>query len=165
MQAGTNRRNQRQVLVCCQPNFRPPGPGSPFHVLAVHQFQSKSGIVTESLRRTILELRPIQNSGVPRTMYFHGETSPFIVYTDGACEGIDRDDVTMGAVFYDVVTGKSVMMGGEVPRDLVKDWKADGKVQTMGQAELLPVLMVRLTLKGLLRHRRVFCYIDKMEHV
>jgi hypothetical protein len=132
----------------------------PLHALAVHQFQSKSGIVTESLRRQILELRLILNSGVPRTMYFRGETRPIIVYTDGACEGIDRDDVTMGAVCFDMVTGKSVMMGGEVPRDLVKDWKADGKVQTIGQAELLPVLMVRLTLKGRLRHRRVFYYID-----
>jgi hypothetical protein len=66
----------------------------------------------------------------------------------------------MGAVVVDTVTGMSRMFGGAVPPELVADWRSDGRIQTIGQAELLPVLMCRLTFSELLRHRRVFYYID-----
>lgn len=128
--------------------------------LRVHQYTNRSGIIGEMCRAAILDLRLIFTTAVPRTLDFKGEQRPLLVYSDGACEGEDRNVVSIGAVIYDTISNKSVMFGKAVPGELVKEWKLEGVTQTIGQAELLPVLMSKLTLPGLFAHRRIFYFID-----
>lgn len=52
------------------------------------------------------------------------------------------------------------MFGSLGPCKLVKLWKSEGKVQTIGQAEILPVVLARICFEAELKHRRVFYYID-----
>jgi hypothetical protein len=132
----------------------------PLHSLAIHQYTSRSGIVGEVLRLQLLELMLLLAEGKPRMLYFKGEQRPVLVYSDGACEGESRNEVTIGAVIVDTVNSDCFMFGWSVPADLVLDWKRDGKVQTIGQAELLPILVVRHSFRAMLRHRRIFFFID-----
>ena len=125
-----------------------------------HQYLNHAGIVSETCRSAFLDLRLMLTTAVPRTLDFRGEQRPIIIYSDGACEGEERNDVTIGAVIADTITGKSVMFGAAVPKPLVQEWKFDGRTQTIGQAELLPILMAKDTLPEVLRHRRVFYFID-----
>ena len=50
----------------------------------------------------------------------------------------------------------------KVPQDLVDDWKKEGsgKTQVIGQAELLPVAMVRSCMSHQFKHRGVFGFVD-----
>lgn len=128
--------------------------------LRVHQYGNRSGIISEICRSAFLDLRLILTTAVPRTLEFKGEQRPVVIYSDGACEGEERNEVTMGAVIVDTITDKRVMFGSAVPKALVQEWKGDGKTQTIGQAELLPILMAKITLPALLRHRRVFYFVD-----
>ena len=132
----------------------------PLRSVARHQYHCKSGVISEEVRSALVELHLILTASLPRTLSFKGEQRPVVIYTDGACEGEDRDEVSMGAVAVDTVSGDAFMFGVSVDRKLVLDWKRDGRVQTIGQAELLPVLMARLTFKSLICHRRTFYYID-----
>ena len=66
--------------------------------LRVHQFTNRSGVISESCRAAILDLRLIFTTAVPRTLDFRGEQRPILVYSDGACEGEDRNCVSIGAV-------------------------------------------------------------------
>ena len=58
------------------------------------------------------------------------------------------------------MSAKSVMFGSAISEDLVREWKEEGKMQTIGQAELLPILMTKLTIPQVLAHRRIFFFID-----
>ena len=96
----------------------------------------------------------------PRVLDSNGECKPILVFSDGAAEGEDRGVVSVGAVIVDTASHECFMFGGLVPDELVGLWKADGRVQVIGQAELLPVLLARLLRPGWFRGRRVFFFID-----
>ena len=131
------------------------------HILAEHQYRNKTGFISELTRAALEDIRSLISARMPRTLKCGGETRPILVFTDGACEGEDRRDVTIGAVIIDVADPtKAVMWGGVVPQSLVHRWKQDGRVQTIGQAELLPTIMVRSHHEAMLRHRRVIFFID-----
>jgi len=85
------------------------------------------------------------------------ETPPLIVFVDGACEG---DGVTsIGGVLID--GERAECFGAVLPPRLVDQWKSrESQWQVIGQAELFPLLVARLTWKETLRHRRVIYFID-----
>ena len=133
----------------------------PLHIMSEHQFRCRSGILDSETADAIRDIVTIVKHAPPRSLSCRGEMRPILVYTDGACEGIDRDQVTIGAVIIDSANlQNSVMWGGAVPEPLVRLWKQQGQVQVIGQAELLPTLMVRRACDKLFRHRRVVFFID-----
>jgi len=52
------------------------------------------------------------------------------------------------------------MFGLVVPLRLVDRWQSEGNIQTIGQAELLPVALSFIKWEPILRHRRVFSCVD-----
>eukprot|EP00973_Karenia_brevis_P002349 316089-Karenia_brevis.AAC.1 len=79
-----------------------------------------------------------------------------IVFTDGACE----DRTTIGAVII-LPSGRLEAFGAEVGEDLVEEWKSKASQdQVIGQAEIFPVLVARLTWKHYLKGRRVIFFLD-----
>ena len=132
----------------------------PLHQMSVHQFRCHSGISGIAFKNVLSDFKRILNAGVPRQLKFGGEQRPILFFSDGACEGLERNEVTVGAVCFDTVDSSSFMFGSSVPSELVDFWKSTGKVQTIGQAELLPVLLGRIAFQEKMRHRRCFIFID-----
>ena len=133
----------------------------PLHVMSQHEYHSKSGILEAPTIKALLDIKLILETSPPRNLSCHGERRPLLLFTDGAVEGIDHDKVTCGSVLIDTAIDWAEMWGGIVPRSIVKAWKRDGgKVQVIGQAELLPVALSRRVWKEHLRHRRLIVFID-----
>ena len=88
------------------------------------------------------------------------DMNPVVIFTDGACEGVDRDIVTIGGVIYDAATGGPECFGFQVPWDVVRSWRAEGKEQVIGQAEILPVYVAKYTWSKRVRNRRVLHFVD-----
>ena len=132
----------------------------PLRVLGDHQFHSKTRSLTTAVLEALSRLKHLLNHGLPRELKFRGEQRPILIFSDGACEGQQRESVTVGAVVIDTVDRKAFMFGMALQDRLVDDWKSEGKVQTIGQAEILPVLLVKLSFESLLRHRRCCFFLD-----
>ena len=132
----------------------------PLHQMSIHQFRCHSGIAGQAFRKALFDFKALLNSGVPRQLTFFGEQRPVLVFSDGACEGLDRNVVSVGSVFVDTADMKTWMFGAAVPDKLVEFWKSTGNVQTIGQAELLPVLLARIAFQEKMRHRRCFIFAD-----
>ena len=132
----------------------------PLHIMSLHHFHTKSGHMNQATISAIKRLREILSCSPPRTLHFSGEVRPILVFTDGACEGVLRQIVTIGAVIIDTAKKLSEMWGGHVCPELVRQWQDEGKTQVIGQAELLPTAMVRLSNNEMFRHRRVIFFID-----
>ena len=132
----------------------------PLSVLSEHQHKAKSKVLSLQVKEALARLKSLLKAGKPRELRFLGETRPVLVFSDGACEGQDRALVTVGAVIIDTASKECLMFGLMLTRKLVDEWKAEGKIQTIGQAELVPVLITRENFQPLLRHRRVCFFLD-----
>ena len=80
---------------------------------------------------------------------------PAIVSSDGACEGVNFEDVTIGGVLIEEGGHRRSYFGFKVPRRLVSAWQARGNTQTIGQAVILPVLLAKSVWRKRLAGRRV----------
>jgi hypothetical protein len=132
----------------------------PLSVLGEHQHKAKSKVLSLSVRDALERLKSLLKAGKPRELRFLGETRPVLVFSDGACEGQERALVTVGAVIIDTASKECFMFGLMLTRKFVDEWKAEGKIQTIGQAELVPALITRENFQPLLRHRRVCFFLD-----
>ena len=130
------------------------------HVLTLHQHRSRGGRLDEDTVTAIKQLINCLGAAKPRVVDSRGDRRPILVFPDGAAEGADRGLVTMGAVILDTSTEEKVMFGDHVPEALVALWKSDGRIQTIGQCELLPILLSRLVRPGWFAGRRIFYFID-----
>ena len=92
----------------------------------------------------------------PRVLERRSSVRPVLVFTDGACE--DLTTIGRYALFPD---GATEMFGAVVPRELEEQWRSrSGQAQVIGQAELFPLLVARLTWKEQMRGQRVVFFID-----
>ena len=132
------------------------------HELGDHQYRAKSDVLSARSIELLLRLKLILSSSPPRSINCHGETRPIIVFTDGAVEGANHEIVTVGALVIDSATSppSAFMWGGRVDDKLVSIWKAAGNVQVIGQAELLPTLLVRMSNSSAFVNRRIIFMID-----
>ena len=130
------------------------------HVLSVFQHRSLSGWLDDGVFETMASLNMCLLKLQPRTIDLNGPINPILSFTDGAVEGLMSWTVTVGGVVLDTVDERAVMFGERLPLALVRHWRLDGNVQTIGQAELLPVLLAKLWLGERARHRRIFYFID-----
>ena len=130
------------------------------HALSIFQHRSLSGWLDDAVFDIMANLNMCLLKLQPRTIDMNGPVNPILCFLDGAVEGVGSWDVTIGAVILDTSTEVAEMFGTRLPLSLVRHWRREGNVQTVGQAELLPTLLVKIFLKERARHRRAFFFID-----
>jgi hypothetical protein len=124
----------------------------------------------EDARRSYKWIKKCMDTNVPRSIAFGAAARPVLIFVDGACEpsdtrlavtpnGVDSlGCVTCGAVLIDGDVREG--FGLDVPKDVVKLWKAGGKEQVIGQAEAYPILLAKWTWEKRLRQRRCIYFVD-----
>ena len=85
---------------------------------------------------------------------------PNIIFTDGAAEGTKRSVVSVGGVLFRPCAGGALFFSCEVPAPIVARWTSGGKRQVIGQAEVFPVLVAKLTWAEQLKGMRNIYFID-----
>ena len=95
-------------------------------------------------------------SGVPRTIPCAEETSPVLVFTDGASEGCIH---TVGGVLIDQCSGPPQIFSGVVPASLTEAWGAELK-HIIGPVELYAVILARSVWHKILCRRRCIYFVD-----
>ncbi|CAE8589824.1 unnamed protein product [Polarella glacialis] len=116
--------------------------------------------ITDEIDSAFSWLCEVLCSAVPRRVVCVGSLPPLLVLTDGACEGVCFELVTCGGVMFDPVDGALEFFGFEVEPRILSEWTRDGPRQTIGQAELYPVLIAKRFWANRMRYRRVFFFID-----
>jgi hypothetical protein len=107
------------------------------------------------LRAALLHARNYLSSAGPRLLRPQLAEDPVLIFTDGACE----ETTSIGGVL--IHKGTVQCFGAVVPDSLVHKWKSkDGQVQVIGQAEIFPVLVARLTWRQYLRGRKCIFFLD-----
>ena len=87
-------------------------------------------------------------------------SSPIVIFTDGACEGLNFQKVSVGAVIF-LPNGVVEAFGVEVQRSVTGRWAADrANGQTIGQAEIYPVVLAKATWSHYIRDRKVVYFVD-----
>eukprot|EP00973_Karenia_brevis_P032146 4433034-Karenia_brevis.AAC.1 len=108
------------------------------------------------LRYSLSSLCHLIAKAEPRVIGPVSHDPPVLIFTDGACE----DVVTIGAVMI-LPEGQVEVFGAEVAPGTVQTWKKlPSQVQVIGQAELFPLLVARLTWAQHIRGKRVVFFID-----
>lgn len=132
------------------------------HELGDHQYKARTDELSQHNLDLLARLRDIISNSRPRSISCFGETRPILVFTDAAAEGKDRRQVSIGALTIDTAVRplRANMWGRPVDDRLIDVWQKGGNVQVIGQAELLPVVMVRAHHLEDFRHRRVIFFVD-----
>ena len=96
------------------------------------------------------------STAAPRSLERRSSVRRVLIFTDGACE-----EVTSVGGFALFPCGTTEMFGAVVPQDLAEQWKSrTSQAQIIGQAELFPRLVARLTWANRLRGQRAVCFVD-----
>ena len=112
----------------------------------------------EMVRWTLTDMIDKLKTMRPRVISACSRDPPVIIYTDGACE---ENKVTVGGVIFPPNGDRPEMFGLEVPERVWHLWRRKpGQTQVIGQAEILPVLIAKLTWPNYLRGRRAIVFID-----
>ena len=100
-------------------------------------------------------IRHLETAG-PRILGPRGTEKPILVFVDGACEA----ETSVGGVLLE--EGRPALCFGAVVGTETSDsWKTRStQTQVIGQAELFPLIVARLTWKERLANRRVIYFID-----
>ena len=135
--------------------------------LSEHQYHQASDILSPATIDAMKQLLFIVTRAKPRCLKCHGSALPILVFTDGAAEEFST---TMGAVVIDTAnTFPPYMWGGHIAAAFVDSWKMEVsknpeskkfQQQIIGQAELLPVALVKWADAARFRHRRVLFFVD-----
>ena len=112
------------------------------------------------LRESLHGIVGVLSSATQRQISFKETRKPLLVFTDGACEGLEFEIASFGAVMIDIEDGRKEMFGAYVQESILRHWTESGARQTIGQTELYPVLVARTVWAARMIHRRVFYFID-----
>ena len=96
----------------------------------------------------------------PRCISLTDQTTPVVVFTDGAWEPSAASPAGAGIVLVDPVSGVRISHEVVVPPDLVKHWKGMGKAQLISELELLPAVVFFEQYKELCHRRRILLFVD-----
>jgi len=108
--------------------------------------------VVEALRSTMASLE----SAGPRSISPQVSEQPVLLFTDGACEEV----TTVGGIIF-TPCGAIEYFGAVLTQECVESFKAKTEQkQVIGQAEIVPVLIAKLTWRKYLEGRRVLAFID-----
>eukprot|EP00973_Karenia_brevis_P079630 11049385-Karenia_brevis.AAC.1 len=105
-----------------------------------------------TVRWALYDLRDKLICSRPRVISLRDQNLPVLVFTDGACES---DLVSVGAVIFPMDGGLPQYFGVHVPDTIWRRWTTkEGQKQVIGQAELIPVVLAKMTWASSLRNRR-----------
>ena len=111
-------------------------------------------LVSWALKDLVAKLQTMR----PRVIGHRSKDPPVIIYTDGACE---EDVVTIGGVIFPPGGSRPEQFGLRVPERVWSLWKRKpDQKQVIGQAEIMPVIVAKLTWSKYLQGRRVIIFID-----
>ncbi len=96
----------------------------------------------------------------PRLVRAASCTPPTLIFTDGACEGLGHQRVTIGAVLFSPRLPRPQFFGHRVPGNVVLQWGGGERAQTIGQAELAPILLAQLTWRTFLVGSQCIVFVD-----
>ena len=97
----------------------------------------------------------------PRVIQGRQALPPVLVFSDGACED---DGTSVGAVLFDPLSSKLHCFGAEISQRTLNTWKSRlEQTQVIGQAELFPLLVARLTWHKILAGRRCIFFSRQRE--
>ena len=135
--------------------------------LADHQYRQTSDELTANTIGALRQLLFLVTHAKPRLLHCSAMSQPILVFTDGAAED---ESITMGAVVIDTASCfPPYQWGGHIAREFVNSWKKESigsgslqrlQTQVIGQAELLPVALVKWSEAARFQNRRVVYYID-----
>jgi hypothetical protein len=135
--------------------------------LADHQYRQTSDDLTASTIGVLQQLLFLVSHAKPRLLHCSAMSQPILVFTDGAAE---EDSITMGAVVIDTASlFPPYQWGGHIASEFVNSWKKELigtgslqrlQTQVIGQAELLPVALVKWSEAARFKDRRVIYFID-----
>ena len=120
---------------------------------------SKVRAIDAKLRTALLELADAVANTPPRTLRFWSEEAPTLLFTDGAVENNDTE-ATVGGVIISPRCKGARYFGVRVPQAMLDKWQAGGLTHVVAQAELLPIILARLTWVELLRGAWVISFVD-----
>ena len=123
---------------------------------------AKSGpmvVIDDGIRKVLMSALHMLLSSGPRKVTSWTGKPPVLMFTDGACED-EGSLVTHGAVLVDFHFLKFLYFGDHVPTTWVRKWRASGKKQLIGQAEIFPILVAKRTWQSLLELRPVLWFVD-----
>ena len=115
-----------------------------------------SDAVTGSLATALRWLRVYLANAQPRRVPLQLRVDPLVVLTDGAC---DPGVTTIGGVLLERGSHPR-FFGLTVPQGVADTWRSGDSYQVVGQAEIIPVLVARLTWAEILRGKHVVYFID-----
>ena len=111
--------------------------------------------VSEEMRQGLTFAVTHLEAAGPRQIGPRRHQPPVLVFTDGACE----DETSVGGVLFDGAVVE--YFGAIVTEETVASWKSTTEqLQVIGQAELFPVLLAKLTWAERLEGRRVIYFLD-----
>ena len=119
---------------------------------------TKNLLCEEASRNLKFAISTLAAAG-PRVISAWRDEWPVVIFTDGACEQ-DGSLVTHGAVLCDLATNSFLFFDDKVPEVFLEEWLKGGKKQVIGQAEVFPVWVAKVTCKELLRGRQVLWFLD-----
>jgi hypothetical protein len=117
--------------------------------------RKSTALVDEELLLALIHARDYLLSAGPRLLRPQCTDQPALIFTDGACEEL----TTIGGVL--ILNDTVQCFGAVVPDSVVSSWKSKlDQEQVIGQAEIFPVLVARLTWQHLLKGRRCVFFLD-----
>ena len=107
------------------------------------------------LKLALETVGPVLAAAPHRTIEPCSSVAPIVILTDGACER----EVSIGGVLFD---GEAVeCFGAVLEEELINEWKTRlDQHQVIGQAEIFPTLIARLTWAARMKGCRVLYFID-----
>ena len=94
----------------------------------------------------------------PRVIHARNVLPPVLIFSDGACE---PEGTSIGAVLYDPLSELLQCFGAGISPGTLNTWKSRlDQTQVLGQAELFPLLVARLTWHKILAGRRCIFFLD-----
>ena len=122
---------------------------------------SKSPLLSAGLRKQLVWILRFLAESLPRRIDCISYEAPTILFTDGACEGDSFSVVTVGAVLCSPRRPALLTFGLTAPPHVADAWKTvSTQTQVIGQAEIVPLMLAKLTFKSYLDNAQMIAFVD-----
>ena len=126
-------------------------------MLSAHASVGQYGRLHPSLKQALSVVSDALAAAKPRRVGLPDGSPPIIVFTDGACE---TECTSIGGILIDG-SDQPEAFGAVISASTVESWASKvGQTQVIGQAEIFPVLVAKLTWAKKLAGRKVIYFID-----
>ena len=118
-----------------------------------HHHKALLGVFREFVTNTL-------KSSKPRRASVGDDTTPVLLFTDGAWEPSNDSPAGAGVVIIDPLQNTRNVHVVSIPDVLVEHWKSLGKKQLIAELELFPIVVALANYAEQIRGRRVLIFVD-----